>query len=376
MIDPVYADIRSALRGAGQATPCLVLDLDRYSANIDTARANVAPGLSVRVVAKSLACLPMLDLAMQGLGANGMMTFSATMLRLFLWERPEVTHLMGKPLPVAAVADVLAVQPEAAGRVIWLVDTGARAAQLAELAGQTGQSLRVAVELDVGLHRGGVPPGDLAGMLGDLAAHPGLIFEGVMGYEPHLAKLPGLLRGIATRRVQAALAQGADLTRARGGTLVNTGGSMTFANYTPDHGATEVALGSVLAKPTDFDLSATEAFQPALFIATPILKYLPGNPLPGLDWLPAGKRRAHIAIYGGYWKAKPVWPAGYNCSGVFGHSSNQEMWAGPVLVSSPVDDFALLRPTQSEAVLPEFGEVVVHSKGQIIQRWATLPVAQ
>ena len=52
------------------------------------------------------------------------------------------------------------------------------------------------------------------------------------------------------------------------------------------------------------------------------------------------------------------------------------MWAGPVLGSSPVDDFALLRPTQSEAVLPEFGEVAVHSKGQIIQRWATLPVAQ
>ena len=206
-------------------------------------------------------------------------------------------------------------------------------------------------------------------VLDGLVAHLGLTFEGVMGYEPHLAKLPGLLRGAATRRVQSALAQGADLTRAHGGTLVNTGGSMTFASYTPDHGATEVALGSVLAKPTDFDLPATEAFQPALFIATPILKYLPGNPLPGLDWLPAGKRRAHIAVYGGYWKAKPVWPAGYTCSGVFGHSSNQEMWAGPVMERSPVDDFALLRPTQSEAILPEFGEVLVHSRGQITERW-------
>ncbi len=378
MSAPFYDRLDHLLRDTGQATPCLVLDLDRFQRNIALVRDRTQPGVGIRVVAKSLACQPLLDQAYEGLNATGLMTFSVRMLERLLGARPQAEQLMGKPLPVQGAAQVLSAHAHAAARVIWLIDTEARAAQYAALAETRGQTLRVALELDVGLHRGGVPPERLADGITALTRHGNLRFEGVMGYEPHLAKLPGPLRRPATRRVVRALQDAAAQVKEAGGTLINTAGSMTFAGYGPQHGVSEVSLGSVLVKPTDFDMPSTEGFEPALFIATPILKYMPGNPLPGLDWLPriATRRRAHLAVYGGYWKAQPVHPAGYGYSGVFGHSSNQEVWTGPVLDHAPVDHFAILRPTQSEAVLPEFGEVVVVSQGRITDRWPTMPVAQ
>lgn len=358
---------------AGQAQPCLVLDRDRLDANIALARSRAQ--VPVRVVAKSLACLPLIDRAARGLGANGLMTFSAAMLQELLTARPEAQHLLGKPLPITAAAQVLERHSHAAEQVIWLIDTAERAAQYAALAEARGLVLRVALEVDVGLHRGGVRPEDMPTALAQLRGVAALSAEGVMGYEPHLPKLPGPFKPAARAQVDAVLRAASDA----GLPLINTGGSMTFADYGPAQGVSEVALGSVLVKPTDFDMGSTEGFQPALFIAAPILKYLPGNPMPGPAWisrLMGRARKADLAIYGGYWKARPVHPAGFGYSGVFGHSSNQEIWSGPPLAASPVDRFAFLRPAQSEAILPEFGRLIVVSQGAVVDTWPCLPVQQ
>ena len=378
---PDFARWTRALQDHGQCLPCLVLDRERFLANLALARSRVQSGTGVRVVAKSLAALPLLDLAVQELGALGVMTFSAAMLHSLLQARPELDHLMGKPLPVGAAAQVLEQQANAAQRVIWLVDTPRRAQQFGDLARARGIRLRVAIELDIGLHRGGIAPADLAALVTQIQQMPELLLQGVMGYEPHLAKLPALLHRGAKARAERALRAAADLLQQRGVTglgsapLVNTGGSLTFDGYGPAQGVSEVSLGSVLVKPQDFVTPATQGFQPALFIATPILKYHANNPLPGLDGvnpLLAWRRRATLAIYGGYWKGSPVFPRGYGYSGVFGRSSNQEVWSGPQLAASPVDQFAYLHPSQSEAVIPEFGEILVLSEGRITQTWPAL----
>lgn len=96
---PDFALWDGALRQAGQTLPCLVLDRARFVANLALARSRARPGTGLRVVAKSLAALPMLDLAVQQLGAVGVMTFSSSMLHSLLQERPALDHLMGKPLP-------------------------------------------------------------------------------------------------------------------------------------------------------------------------------------------------------------------------------------------------------------------------------------
>lgn len=358
------------LRDAEQDQPCLLLDLAQYRRNLAHARAQLRPGVRARVVAKSLASLPMLDLAMEALEAIGVMSFSAEMVSAILRDRPTWEQLMGKPLPIAAVARILRDQPEAADRVIWLVDTPERVAQMRGVAEARGMPLRVALEIDIGLHRGGMPLAEMAAQIAALHRDPLFEFAGVMGYEPHLAKLPGLLRKGAARRVAEGLRQAAAQMAALGARgLVNTGGSLTFSRYGPEDGVSEVSLGSVLVKPSDFDHATTKGFAPALFIATPVLKYLPGNSAPGFERLP--HKGAHLAIYGGYWKAHPVYPAGYRRSKIFGASSNQEMWAGPQLAQSPVDHFAFLRPTQSEAVIPEFGTIFTLD-GAEITPWSTL----
>ncbi len=370
---PDFAQWDALLRNASQDRPCLVLDVDRFRGNLTHARERLQHGIRSRVVAKSLSSLPMLDMAVTELDAIGVMSFSAGMVRWLLTERPAWEQLMGKPLPVAAVEHILTDHTNAADTVIWLIDTPERAAQMAEVATKHSRRLRVALEIDIGLHRGGTDIAVMAAQLNALHEEGAFTLEGVMGYEPHLAKLPSVLRRAAERRVADALAQAETiLTEIGAGTMVNTGGSLTFSRYGRESGTTEVSLGSVLAKPTDFDIDATTGFEPALFIATPILKYMPRNALPGLDRfraLTALRAPANIAVYGGYWKAKPVHPAGYGYSGIFGRSSNQEVWTGPALDTSPVDHFAFLRPTQSEAVIPEFQDVLLIENGRLSGTW-------
>lgn len=375
---PDFAQWDQILQRTGRGLPCLLLDHARYIANLQRARESLQPGIGVRVVAKSLACLPMLDMALQQLQAVGLMTFSAEMLIPLLQARPEVEHLLGKPLPASVAAQVLDQQPHASKRVIWLVDTQARAQQYAALAQARGVRLRVALELDVGLHRGGVEPKDLAALAALVQQMPMLHLEGVMGYEPHLAKLPAPLRALSRARVEQALRAARALLQdmtGGGAALVNTGGSLTFETYGTPEGVSEVSLGSVLVKPGDFEVRSTQAFEAAMFIATPILKYRANNPIPGLEILTPltrWRRRAALTIYGGYWKATPVHPKGYGYSGIFGRSSNQEIWSGPALGASPVDHFAFLRPDQSEAVIPEFGEILVLSEGEFTETWPAL----
>ena len=114
---------------------------------------------------------------------------------------------------------------------------------------------------------------------------------------------------------------------------------------------------------------------PALFIATPVLKAGASARLPGLDWLSRlldwwnPNLARTFFIYGGYWMARPVAPPGLHNNGLFGRSSNQEMLNGSARVELGVDDYVFLRPTQSEAVMLQFGDLLVVRGGQIVDHW-------
>ena len=60
--------------------------------------------------------------------------------------------------------------------------------------------MRINVEIDVGLHRGGVQDtATLDRILAIIAAHPArLEFAGFMGYDPHVAKVPTWARSRAS----------------------------------------------------------------------------------------------------------------------------------------------------------------------------------
>ena len=97
--------------------------------------------------------------------------------------------------------------------------------------------------------------------------------------------------------------------------------------------------------------------------------------MPGLDWLSRlldwwnPNLARTFFVYGGYWMAHPVAPAGLHNNALFGRSSNQEMLNGSARVELGVDDYVFLRPTQSEAVMLQFGDLLVVRGGTIVDRW-------
>lgn len=135
----------------------------------------------------------------------------------------------------------------------------------------------------------------------------------------------------------------------------------------------DLSAGSGIVKPIDFDTYHLNANLAALFIATPILKRyeelkIPGDPaiaklLP--LWNPNMQRLYYI--YGGYWKAKMVSPAGV--ADPIYQSTNQSPVTTSNTVDLQVDDYMFLRPTQSEHVMLQFGDLLVVSSDQIVASW-------
>ena len=386
--DAYFLDVQKALIAAGIAMPTMVVDRARLNANIDTLKGFLPPGMGYRIVAKSLPSLGLIDHIRKRTGTDRLMTFNLPMLLEISQTMPEASQLLGKPLPVQAARQYFEQLPlevsGAADNVQWLVDTPERVMQYAALADEFGRELALNVELDVGLHRGGVVPGEVLGaMLAAIKAHPRLSFAGFMGYDPHIPSLPtamgwreramkGVRKTYADALVQAGGVFGAD---AMAGITRNAAGSPTYRTYQDTEIASEVSAGSCLVKPTHFDTELLEPHVPASFIATPVIKSLPVTHMPGLEFADGATRAWNpnasktVFIYGGNWLADPVDPPGLEYNNTFGRSSNQEMLnGGPELEISP-DEFVFLRPHQSEAVFLQFGDIAVYEDGAIVERW-------
>ena len=386
--DAYFLDVQKALIAAGIAMPTMVVDRARLNANIDTLKSFLPPGMGYRIVAKSLPSLGLIDHIRKRTGTDRLMTFNLPMLLEISQAMPEASQLLGKPLPAQAARQYFEQLPlevsGAADNIQWLVDTPERATQYGALADQFDRDLALNIELDVGLHRGGVVPGEVLGaMLAAIQAHPRLSFAGFMGYDPHIPSLPTAMgwrdramKGVRTTYA-AALAQAGDVFDADVMAVItrNAAGSPTYRTYQDTDIASEISAGSCLVKPTHFDTELLEPHVPASFIATPVIKSLPVTHMPGLEfadgatkaWNPNASKT--VFIYGGNWLADPVDPPGLEYNKTFGRSSNQEMLnGGPDLEINP-DEFVFLRPHQSEAVFLQFGDIAVYEDGSIVDRW-------
>lgn len=383
--DAYFAALSKALREAGIAHPVLVIDQARLAHNIAAARTALAD-LPLRVVVKSLPAPGLIDAVAKGMATNRFMVFNSAMLADMARLRADGDLLLGKPLPAIEAAHFLdAAGPAAASKVQWLVDTSARLAQYAELARGKGARLRVNFEIDVGLHRGGFPDTSaLAAALKAATAEPALQVAGLMGYDPHVPKMPDPDDAYAASqdRYRAAIATLRETTSLDPETLtLNGAGSPTYARHAKGTVANEVSVGSAFVKPADFDLPDLAHHVPAAFIATPVIKAQDRMRLPGFEWLSdpltfmnPNARRAFF-IYGGHWLATPVSPPGLEYSSLFGRSSNQEMLTGSGRVTLKPDDYVFLRPNQSEAVFLQFGDIALFDGKAITGFWPTFAVS-
>ena len=386
--DDYFRALNAMLRRSGPARPSLILDLDRLDRNIDLLRQSIREPKHFRMVDKSLPSIPLLRYIGERAATNRVMSFHQPFMNQVAAALPDSQILLGKPMPVRAAEQFYAGLrgPFAPDRQLqWLIDTRERLDEYRQLAARLGRRMRINVEIDVGLHRGGVQDtATLERILAAIAADPvRLEFAGFMGYDPHVAKVPSWARSRDSliAEVHAAYQSYVDYARGRYPQLwnervtLNGAGSPTYRLYEHDTLLNDLSVGSALVKPTDFDLDTLAPHVPALFVATPVLKAGAAARLPGLDalsrildwWNPNLART--FFLYGGNWLAHPVAPPGLHTNGLFGRSSNQEMLNGSTRVELSVDDYVFLRPTQSEAVMLQFGDLVVVRGGQIVDHW-------
>lgn len=380
-----FAALGRALTDAGRFQPTLVIDSDRLDANADIVARKKPQGRGLRLVDKSLAVPALLARLMSRLDTKKVMSFHLPITRAVLAAHPDAEVLFGKPMPAAALKHAFeqASVEERQGlsrRSVYLVDSAKRAKAYADIAAALNLDLRVAAEIDVGMHRGGfASPDDMRAAFSTLQGSR-LRLEGVMGYEAHIPKLPGFAGGPAgeRRRVLDRYRAFMAMLSPDQRLILNIGGSNTALGYGPDL-TNEISMGSAFLKPTDFDSAELTDLLPALFIATPILKRVKAQ-LPGPSYLTTlmqtlGKfPREGCFLYGGKWMATAVHPAGMQENALWGHSSNQQFMALPDGSDAREGDFAFLRPSQSEAVLQQFGPISVYAGGRIVEEWAPLPI--
>ena len=385
MHDTYFNGLAAALKRAGLNKPALVLDRARLTANTAAIRNSTdVAKLPLRVVAKSLPVPQLLDAILRAMGTQRLMVFSADMLRQLIALHPQADYLGGKPLPVS---EFIRISSDAATdpgpRMQWLIDTPERLKQYAEAAKARGIALRVNLEIDVGLHRGGfADPAALAAAVRQARA-AGVEVAGLMGYDPHVPKMPS--PDSAWADAQEAYARAIAVLKTEGlnpaGLTLNSAGSPTFRRHCKGTVANEVSVGSAFVKPGDFDYEDLPDLTPAAFIATPVIKAGKDQALPGIEafsgamhWWDRNTTRGFF-IHGGHWLAKPVSPPGLQYSKLMGRSSNQELLTGSNLIDLKPDDTVFLRPDQSEALFLQFGEIAVFDGKEITEMWPTLPVS-
>lgn len=384
-----FLRLQNALREAGLYRPTLVLDAKRLHQNTERLMHHIGSNFAYRIVGKSLPSLPLIQHVRAQTGTNRVMVFHQPFLNFIAGKMSDSQLLLGKPMPVLAAKRFYSYhtnrQFDPARQLQWLIDSPQRLREYSELAAALNQRMNIVLELDVGLHRGGFrDAGDVGLAIMSLKQDPNLQFAGFMGYEAHASKMPKLIGGPTQALAEAMKFYGQCVAAAQNvlgdefhseQLTLNAGGSSTYQMYTSKDPCNELAVGSGLVKPSDFDVQFLQDHIPAAFIATPVLKALDKTEVPGLENLSSlqtllnPNTERSFFTYGGYWKANPESPPGLSTNALYGRSTNQEMLNGSRSVKLRENDFVFLRPTQSEFVFLQFGDIAVFDGHHISSLW-------
>ncbi|HOT44898.1 MAG TPA: alanine racemase [Spirochaetota bacterium] len=396
---PYFAALNNDLKNNGPGRPIIIVDLDRLDRNLAILRSTIKPPLSYRIVVKSLPSLRLVRYIMDKTGTGKLMVFHQPDCN-FLAEEfgGGVDILLGKPMPVNAVREFYrrftgkkGFNP--AAQLQWLVDTPERLKQYRDYAAGKNITLKINIEIDVGLHRGGVTNNtDLDRMLAMIeSSRAALVFSGFMGYDVYAASAPALFTS-KEKAVQSAFNGMLARYRAfydhgrkkypalfRGTLTFNSGGSQTYRLFKDQVPINDISVGSGLVKPSDFDTQMLTDHEKALFVATPVIKKLEGTTIPFLEhltglwplWDPNKKNT--FFIYGGGWRASYYSPYGLEDNSLYGKSTNQSIVNGSARTAIGVDDYIFLWPAQSEGIMREFGDIAIVRGGKVIDRWPAFP---
>lgn len=390
-----FESLNKELKNQTRAIPFLIIDLDQLDQNIEVLKSFIQSKADFRIVVKSLPSPELIDYVMQKAGTKKLMVFHQPFLsHLSKIHNNSIDILLGKPMPVKTAEYYYQTLKTPNGfsptkQLQWLVDTTQRIEEYIFLAKKINQKLRLNLEIDVGLRRGGFTK------IEDLKKALQLIqnnleqveFSGFMGYDPHVVKLPKIImsKEKALKKANEFYGKCIYLLKNEFPNLFheqltfNGAGSPTIELHRNKNShLNDISAGSCLVKPTTFDISTLEKYVPACFIATPILKKMKGTTIPGIEKFKGvlnflnKKNRQSYFIYGGFWKADYYYPKGTSENELYGSSTNQTMINLSSNNELQVDDFVFLRPHQSEFVFLQFGNILTLRNGKLAGEFSLL----
>jgi len=393
-MDSYFENLNIILKNHTRAIPSLLIDLDILDKNINTLKSNWPSTADFRIVVKSLPSWELIQYVLNQTSTKKLMLFHQPFLSDIVGRLDASADiLLGKPMPIKTANYFYENLPKSNQgfnpyqQIQWLVDTNQRILEYIDLAKKINQQLRLNLEIDVGLHRGGFNSIESlkAGLQLITDNRKWVTFSGLMGYDPHVVKLPSIIRSKekALRLANDFYEECKSLIRKDFSDLwsddltFNGAGSPTIKLHQKSSPLNDISAGSCLVKPTTFDLPTLSEYQPASFIASPVLKAFDSTTLPALENMKtilnivSSSNQQSFYIYGGFWKADYCYPIGIKQNSMF-ISTNQTMLNGPKSVKLSVDDFVFLRPNQSEFVFLQFGNILPIRNGKLESAWHIL----
>jgi D-serine deaminase-like pyridoxal phosphate-dependent protein len=401
-----FAMLNQALKNARVGRARILIDQDRLDHNLTIIQGNIPSPDHYRIVVKSIPCVELLRYIKGKVGTNKFMVVHEPFLKVILDNfDPGIDILLGKPLPVFACEEFFKGIPanlskRAQKEIQWLVDTDTRMQEYLDFAIQNSLTLRVSVELDIGLHRGGVDSlPKLDSILKIVQSNPKqLVFSGYMGYDGHVASAPGIF----TSARNAALAEFTDnmavykqyidhgrqvfpdLFKAE--LTFNSGGSSTYSLFDRVPFITDIGIGGAVLRPSSYSALFLGDLLPAEYVATPMIKKWDGALIPFLEGLAGFLRwwnpndQCSFGIYGGSWAGAIVAPPELHAQMLTSTDpanenlvTNQSILNGSRKVGWGMGDFAFYYPKQSDAMF-QFEDILLIRNGKVTGTWDVFDV--
>jgi D-serine deaminase-like pyridoxal phosphate-dependent protein len=389
------------LRAKAGGRESALVDLDALEHNMSLVGSQLGSRIALRLVAKSLPSVRLLEHMMVTACTNRIMAFSEGMVRDLLCRfGSDVDILLGRPASVEAAGRIFETLDARYSRganpsvgVRWLVDTSDRMAQYRDLAEERGSTLKIAVELDVGLRRGGaIDDEELLAMLSIIDESDLLELAGFMGYDGHVPFAPD--GADPDREFAEVQRRYADFVRAgsdafpglfRAPLIYNSGGSRTYHRYVDalQSPVNEVAMGSAFFYPSNFSNLPEQALRRATFLASPVLKRTDPAEIPfARGLLPAMAEddpnlEVSFHLVAGGFPADLVSPRGLvgnpaipGSGGVNNLLSNQAEWLGSRQVPLSVGDFIFYHPWEGDGIR-WLSRLDVMRNGELVDQWST-----
>ena len=344
-------------------TPALIVDLDALDANIAVltgllgehgvnwrphAKAHKSPAVAHRLLAAGAIGITCAKLSEAEV-------YAASGIRDILIANQVVGPVKARRLAeLATEIDIMSA-----------VDSVAGARFLSEAAVEAGSQPRVLIEVDTGMNRGGVAPGQTAVELAqELVKLPNLRFAGLMTWEGHVLTIEdGQERADAVRTAVGQLLETADAIRVAGipVEIVSCGGTGTIVTTRQLPGVTEIQAGGGIFGDA-FYRQLDVPVEPALFVKVIVTS----RPTPTRILFDAGRKTIDPSN---------VVPEVVGVDHVEGVSLSAEH--GNIRLSEPNDtvqvgDTLMLRIGYSDQAVHLHEQIFAVRDGKIVAIWPTL----